>query len=139
MTIRCRVMVLNEKGEILVVRHEPQHTYWALPGGKLDPNETTKECIIREIYEEFGVTLKNPILKFVVENYEVDSMEFFFYEYTDSPDIYMDHKGRDHFELVGKKFVDIERDHITLLPDFLASRLKDLSNMTGVEYVFVGK
>ena len=31
---------------------------WEFPGGKIEPGETGEECIIREIQEELGVTLR---------------------------------------------------------------------------------
>ena len=36
---------------------------WNGLGGKLDPGETPEECAIREIYEELGLTVRNPLLK----------------------------------------------------------------------------
>ena len=31
---------------------------WEFPGGKIEPGETGEECIVREIQEELGVTLR---------------------------------------------------------------------------------
>lgn len=36
---------------------------WNGLGGKLDPGETPEECAIREIYEESGLKVRNPLLK----------------------------------------------------------------------------
>jgi len=36
---------------------------WNGLGGKLHPGETPEECVIREVFEESGLTLKKPILR----------------------------------------------------------------------------
>jgi 8-oxo-dGTP diphosphatase len=36
---------------------------WNGVGGKLDPQETPEECAIREVKEETGLTIRNPLLK----------------------------------------------------------------------------
>jgi 8-oxo-dGTP diphosphatase len=36
---------------------------WNGLGGKLDPGETPEECVIREVYEESGLTIFRPYLK----------------------------------------------------------------------------
>lgn len=36
---------------------------WNGLGGKFEPGESPEECVIREIREECGLTLRNPILK----------------------------------------------------------------------------
>jgi 8-oxo-dGTP diphosphatase len=36
---------------------------WNGLGGKLEPGETPEECVIREIFEESGLSARNPTLK----------------------------------------------------------------------------
>jgi ADP-ribose pyrophosphatase YjhB (NUDIX family) len=51
----CSVIAIKDD-KILFVRrgHEPSKGMWALPGGYLDWDETTKECARRELKEETG-------------------------------------------------------------------------------------
>lgn len=60
-TVGVRAIVINEKNQVLLVKH----TYmkdWYLPGGGVKNNETLTQAIIRELHEETGVQTKNPQL-----------------------------------------------------------------------------
>lgn len=39
---------------------------WVGLGGKVEPGETPEECVIREVLEESGLKIKNPILRGVL-------------------------------------------------------------------------
>ncbi|MDD3246822.1 MAG: NUDIX domain-containing protein [Methanosarcina sp.] len=59
--ISVYALVLNEKGEFLLLRRsENSHTNpgkWDLPGGKVNPDETLKEAVVREVEEETGISI----------------------------------------------------------------------------------
>ena len=56
-SIAC-IALLN--GKILVAHRNPTGQMggrWEFPGGKVEPGETDKEAVVREIKEEFGITV----------------------------------------------------------------------------------
>ena len=42
---------------------DPNRGRWVAPGGKLEPTESPTECAIREMREETGLTLADPMLR----------------------------------------------------------------------------
>ena len=57
LTAGVRVIVRDEEGRVLLVRH----TYlagWYLPGGGVDRSETMHEAVRRELQEETGLVLR---------------------------------------------------------------------------------
>ncbi|MGA9287429.1 MAG: NUDIX hydrolase [Anaerobacillus sp.] len=52
-------MIMNEKGEVLLQQRNEQKKRWGLPGGLMEPGESTEETAIRESFEETGLTLRN--------------------------------------------------------------------------------
>jgi 8-oxo-dGTP diphosphatase len=53
-------IILVENGKILLVKRgrEPFKGDWAVPGGRIEDNETAEECAIREMKEETGVDVE---------------------------------------------------------------------------------
>lgn len=54
-------VVVNEQQKILIDKRLPtgvMANMWEFPGGKIEPGETTLDCIQREIKEELGVKIE---------------------------------------------------------------------------------
>lgn len=47
-------VIINASGEILLHRREDS-SVWAIPGGKIELNESIEQCLKREMKEELGV------------------------------------------------------------------------------------
>ncbi|MBO8157894.1 MAG: 8-oxo-dGTP diphosphatase [Bacillaceae bacterium] len=54
--------ILKHNHEILMLK-KPRRGWYVAPGGKMEPGETIKQSVVREFYEETGLTLINPELK----------------------------------------------------------------------------
>ncbi len=57
----ARILIENEKGEMLFIQRRDSGKL-GLPAGALEENESIEECIIREVLEETGLTISNPIV-----------------------------------------------------------------------------
>ena len=57
-TFGVKAIILNEKGDILLVRHSyVQQSQWMLPGGGLRKGETAEAAIEREVWEELRLRI----------------------------------------------------------------------------------
>jgi len=54
----CFIEVSNQILLLKGTNKKIQNNTWAAPGGKLEPHETPKQALIREIFEETGLHLK---------------------------------------------------------------------------------
>ena len=65
------VILVNPAGHILIGKREGSHApYWSIPGGYLEPGETFESAAIREVKEETGLDIVNPIVVGVSNNLE---------------------------------------------------------------------
>jgi 8-oxo-dGTP diphosphatase len=80
------ILFVNAMNEVLLLLRDdiPNIRYpnmWDIPGGNVEPGETPEECIIREIYEEFGQDIIDFKL-FEVRDFP-DRIEFTYWQHID--------------------------------------------------------
>jgi len=77
--IKCRGVILHED-KMFVVRHGLHRDFYTSPGGHLEGEESPKECIEREIFEEFGIKSEVGKLLYIYQFSDQDKsfLEFFF-------------------------------------------------------------
>jgi 8-oxo-dGTP pyrophosphatase MutT (NUDIX family) len=55
----ARVLLLDQADRVLLIHaRDPDHHWWELPGGGVDPGETLADTAIREVAEETGIVLE---------------------------------------------------------------------------------
>ena len=70
-SIGIGVILLNRDGQVLIGKREGSHApYFSIPGGFLEPGETFEVAAIREVKEEAGLTIANPVAVGVSNNLE---------------------------------------------------------------------
>jgi 8-oxo-dGTP diphosphatase len=73
--VSCAIIV-NQKREVFVAQRSASMKLplkWEFPGGKIEENETSEECLIREIREELGIEIEIIRPLKVVEHHYDDS------------------------------------------------------------------
>lgn len=82
-TIEVAACYVEHEFKILILLrqdHKPQGNTWCLPGGKLDPGDTSLEAVIREVREETAINLKSNNLLFFKSLYvQYPEMDFVYH------------------------------------------------------------
>lgn len=65
--IGCRVLAFDEAGRVLLIRHSYGSGRWMLPGGGVARGEDPLAAALRELREEVGLTLADPLACGVVD------------------------------------------------------------------------
>ena len=82
--------ILIENERILLVKQEvTEKRHWSLPGGRLEPDETIEQCLIREMKEETGLEVRVKELLYLTDRFQRDNnivhMSFLVERTGDSP------------------------------------------------------
>lgn len=54
----CRAIIFKDGKMVSMYREKTGRVYYTFPGGGMDEGETVDECVVREVIEEFGMTVK---------------------------------------------------------------------------------
>ncbi len=68
-TIRGVSAIVWHRARVLLVRrlNPPYRGIWALPGGRIEPGETPEAAVAREVHEETGIVVGDPVAVDLVE------------------------------------------------------------------------
>lgn len=64
------VIIENEKGEILL-GYNKKYSFWSLPGGKVEGDETFEQAAMREVFEESGIQINIGTEHIISEQYDL--------------------------------------------------------------------
>jgi 8-oxo-dGTP diphosphatase len=122
--------IVMDHGDILLVKRdrEPSKGLWTLPGGRLEPGETLREAIVREVREETGIEIDIDGLIGVAEWISRDddgtlSYHYVILDFTARPRSRDIRRGDDAAEVRWVPVAELPDMHLTSgLIEFLADR-----------------
>lgn len=58
----CSIALIDDSRVFLIQRAYPPFAgLWSLPGGRREPGESAEECVKRELFEETGLLVDDPV------------------------------------------------------------------------------
>lgn len=126
--LAARALIVHQK-KLFLVRHHGSDFY-ALPGGKLEDNESMKDALIRELKEELGVEAKvGPLLYINEFRYPQGAYSVEFFYWIENAEAFVDAGGGEQQEHELAEFGWFDAlDRISLLPKFLEEKYADLEH-----------
>ena len=115
------------KNQILLIKRHtvPFKSYWALPGGKVEANETVEQTVMREVKEETGLDIK--LVQKIGEYHESGIQDGTEYDYH--PACFLAEPTGGNFKQQEKEVEEIRLFDLTDIPEKLAfehsSMIKD--------------
>ena len=80
--IRVGAIILYNGKLVSMYRKKENRKFYTFPGGGIEQNETEQNCVIREVYEEFGIKVK-PLKKLYTYENKLNIEHFYFCEWID--------------------------------------------------------
>lgn len=113
------------------VKNRPMSEYYVFPGGGLEEGETLEECVVREVKEEFGITVKPIELLYEEESEEFNQKSYYFLcEYIsgefgtgDGPEFNGDPAYIDSGKFIPEIIKEEDLKNIPLMPKSIADKL----------------
>ena len=123
-TARAIILTEDNSAVWLMYRRRKENgeikTYYAIPGGKVEENETIEEAVIRELQEEYSVRIK--LLGYLGGNKTKNGIDYHFHAkiIEGIPKLGGEEKERNnsdnYYEVRKVKLQDLNKEGISILP-----------------------
>ena len=132
-----RVAGVALDGDQVMLHRAEMDDFWALPGGRVRPTETSEQALVREMQEELDVTVRVERLLWIVENFfEYDSQRYqelglyFLMAFPEDSGLYEKrdvYEGREEGLKLFFQWYPLDTlDQIRILPSFLSTGLRSI-------------
>jgi len=117
--------VTNAQGQVLMIK-SPRYGDWEFPGGQVEESETLTHALVREVFEETGITVKVKSLVGVYSNTRTPSIVMldFICEYISG-------KPRTSSESSQVEWVERDETLSRIKRKSIYKRMKDMLEFTG--------
>ena len=82
--LTCMCQISNDDKILILHKVNNSYTGVTFPGGHIEETESLTNAIIREVYEETGLTIKNPVMCGIYDWIQDDGMRYFVFLYRAS-------------------------------------------------------
>lgn len=79
---RVRAIIYSENKIVSMYREREGRIFYTFPGGGMEEGETEKQCVMREVFEEFGLNVR-PVKKVYIYENERSVEHFYICEWID--------------------------------------------------------